>query len=59
LAHAAACCALRRARRGSVEIGLTPTDADNATLTLVLPQDHAVWPVSKVALIERMRLMRG
>jgi hypothetical protein len=41
------------AERGAdlAQVGLTPTDADNATLALVLPQDHAVWPVSTVALI--------
>lgn len=37
------------------EVGLTPSDASAATLTLVLPQDAGVWPVSKAPVVIEMR----
>ncbi|RHW24042.1 hypothetical protein D0Z08_26185 [Nocardioides immobilis] len=45
------------ARRGEdlSEVGLTPSDASAATLTLVLPQDAGVWPISKAPVLTEMR----
>lgn len=37
------------------EAGLTPSDNSAATLTLVLPQDLGVWPVSKSPVLVEMR----
>jgi hypothetical protein len=37
------------------EAGLTPSDAAAATLTLVLPQDAGVWPVSEAPVLIEMR----
>lgn len=41
--------AMLYAKRGAnlAEAGLTPCDASQATLSLVLPQDRALWPISK------------
>jgi hypothetical protein len=41
--------ALLYAERGAdlAEIGLTPADPANATLTLVVPADPAVWPIGR------------
>ncbi len=45
------------AKRGADlnEAGLTPSDASAATLTLVLPQDAGVWPVSNAPVLIAMR----
>jgi hypothetical protein len=37
------------------EVGLTTSDASAATLTLVLPQDAGVWPVSTAPVLIEMR----
>ena len=44
------------AQRGAdlSEVGLTPSDASAATLTLVLPQDAGVWPMSKAPVLIEM-----
>jgi len=44
------------AQRGAdlSEVGLTPSDASAATLTLVLPQDAGVWPMSKAPVLIKM-----
>ena len=41
------------AQRGAdlSEVGLTPSDASAATLTLVLPQDAGVWPMSRAPVL--------
>ena len=36
-------------------IGLTPSDASASTLTLVLPDDRGVWPISKSPVLIEMR----
>jgi hypothetical protein len=36
------------------EVGLTPSDASAETLTLVLPQDAGVWPISKAPVLIEM-----
>jgi hypothetical protein len=45
------------ARRGIdfAAIGLTPSDTSASTLTLVLPDDHGVWPISKLPALIEMR----
>ncbi|HEY2043047.1 MAG TPA: hypothetical protein VGH11_10260 [Jatrophihabitans sp.] len=49
--------AILYAERGSdlSDVGLTPSDASTATLTLVLPQDVGAWPVSKASVLIEMR----
>jgi hypothetical protein len=36
------------------DVGLTPSDASAATLTLVLPHDAGVWPVAKAPVLIEM-----
>jgi hypothetical protein len=45
------------ARRGIdfSAIGLTPSEASASTLTLVLPDDHSMWPISKAPVLVEMR----
>ena len=45
------------AQRGAdfTAIGLTPSDASASTLTLVLPDDPGVWPISKTPVLIEMR----
>lgn len=45
------------ARRGTdlSAIGLTPSDTSASTLTLVLPDDPGVWPISKSPVLIEMR----
>lgn len=49
--------AILYAQRGAdlAAIGLTPSDSSTSTLTLVLPDDPGVWPISKRPVLIEMR----